>query len=168
MTPRSFIKQLEAEVRAMLKAGNYPEANQIFARHFDMDIFTQRCLIDHWRELNKEERVQLIDLFGRNIRKRMNDNIIFTKDDTDFKFYPVKITKADGIIKVENALEVKKGEFKLTIFLVEHNNRTFVVDYDVNGALLSRNYRGNFNYIIEKYGKTGLFDRLERKLYSVQ
>ena len=73
MTPRSFIKQLEAEVRAMLKAGNYPEANQIFARHFDMDIFTQRCLIDHWRELNKEERVQLIDLFGRNIRKRMNE-----------------------------------------------------------------------------------------------
>ncbi len=166
-TPQSFMRQLEVEIRTMLKAGNYPEANQIFAKHFDMGVFTKRCLVDHWGEFDKTELARFIDLFGQNIKKNMNDKIIFTKDDTDFKLYPVKISKVEGIVKVENSLEVKKGDFKLTAFLVEHDGKLLVVDYDFDGALLSRNYRGHFNYLIDKYGKAGLFERLERKLYSL-
>ncbi|MFH0799685.1 MAG: ABC transporter substrate-binding protein [Pseudomonadota bacterium] len=165
-SPRSFVRSLEMEMRAMLRAGDFRRANLLFAEHFDMATFGRRCLADHWEELTPAERERFLDLLERNIRKRMNEKMIFTKEDTDFRMVPGKTGVVDGLTKIDNALKVRRGTIGLDIFLVREGGRYRVADYDFDGALLSRNYRGHFNFVMRQYGKGGLFARLEEKLKS--
>jgi ABC-type transporter MlaC component len=48
-------------------------------------------------------------------------------------------------------------------FLVKVNDGYKLVDYEVSGALLSRNYRGQFNYMMRKYGFNGMLEKMRKK-----
>lgn len=160
----SVVRGLESEARAALNAGDVRRANAVFAEYFDMRRFSERCLADHWNEFSPSEQARFIDLFERNIKKRIAEKMILTKEDTDFGITPARIGKEDGgLTRVDNKIRTRRGQFGLGVILV--NDKGYrVVDYDFDGALLSRNYRGHFNYVIRKYGKDGFFDRLEKKL----
>jgi len=162
---QSFIRDLALEIRQMLQSGNVEQANQIFVNRFDITKFAKLTLIDHWGEFSAEERERFIDLLGKNLQKSVRERSLFTSEDIDFDFITKEIVhEKSGKILFKNLLKIKKGDFKLVITAIRSGNEYKIVDYEVEGALLSRNYRGHFNYIIRKYGKSGLFGRLEKKL----
>lgn len=163
-SPHAFIKNLENEMRVMMRSGNFEKANALFVDKIDFTIFAKRCLADHWNEFTPDEHNRFINLFEGNVRKKMNEKMLLTKNDANFKLTPVKTRTEEGLIKIDNFLKVKRGTFGLGILMTNKENRLRVVDYDLDGALLSRNYRGHFNFVIRKYGKGGFFERLEKKL----
>ena len=163
----SFMKGFVDEIRTTLEAGDAEHANELFAEHFEMERFGRRCLIDHWDEFTAAERDRYVDLLDRNIRKRLKEKMLFTKDDTDFVLSPKRIASLpERLIQVQNRLRIRRGDLELTLTLCREGRNYRIVDYELEGALLSRNYRGHFNYLIRRYGKDGFFDRLERKLQS--
>lgn len=163
-SPSRFMKDFVGEIRLALEKGDVREANMLFAKHFDMARFGKRCLIDHWDEFSDQEKATYIDLLDRNIRKRIGEKMLFTKDDKDFKFTPRNIrSQGDGVVSAENMLSIKKGDFRLVLSLVRAGNEFRLVDYELEGALLSRNYRGQFNYLIRTYGKEGFLEKLRNK-----
>lgn len=165
-SPRAFVKNLENEMRQMMRTGNFARANEIFVDKFDIAVFSKRCLLDHWDELSPNERNRFNGLFEENLRKRMNEKMLLTKDDVDFKLTPIKIGVEEGLTRVDNRLKVRRGSFDMGILITRNGNKLRIADYDLEGALLSRNYRGHFNFIIRKYGKEGLFERMKEKLAS--
>ena len=159
------MKGFVEEIRTTLEAGDAARANELFAEHFEMQRFGKRCLTDHWDVFSPDERDRYIELLDRNIRKRLREKMLFTNDDADFTLTPKKVARLPkGLLEVINTLKIKKGDFRLVLTMVRDGGEYRIVDYEVEGALLSRNYRGHFNYLMRKYGKVGFFERLERKL----
>ena len=163
--PRQFMGGLQKQIRVALVKGDVAKANELFVEYVDMIQLSKRSLIDHWDSFDKEERIRFSSLLNRVLRKQMREKMMLTGDDTDFVlvFNRTKKLKS-GVIRVDNLLKTSKGNFKLTLFLVRENRSYRIVDYELSGALLSRNYRSHFNYIIRNHGKSGLFERMERKL----
>lgn len=58
------------------------------------------------------------------------------------------------------------GEKKVTVlfFIRRFQGQPRIVDISIEGALLSRNYRGAFNRIFRKEGVSGLMTRIQRKI----
>ncbi len=166
-SPRQFVRELVKEVRAALEREDVQGANALFAGRFDMERFGRRCLIDHWDEFSGPERETYVDLLGRNMRKRIGERMLFTKNDKDFSLVPKRIYRTeDDLLAVENTLRIKKGDFKLVFTLAREGGKYVLADYELEGALLSRNYRGQFNYLIRKYGKEGFLAKLKDKTES--
>lgn len=122
-SPRAFVKNLENEMRQMMRTGNFARANGIFVDKFDITVFSKRCLIDHWDELTPDERERFAGLFEENLRKRMNEKMLLTKDDVDFKLTPVKIGSEDGLTRIDNRLKVRRGTFDMGILITRDGNK---------------------------------------------
>lgn len=163
-SPRSFVKSMESEMRALLRLGNVSKANALFARYFDMSVFGKRCLADHWNEFTPSERERFLDLLSRNIQKNIADKMLLTSEDVDFQLIPKRVGREEGLTRIDSSLRVKKGSFILGILLKSAGPQWYVADYDFDGALLSRNYRGHFNFLIRRYGKEVFFAKLEKRL----
>lgn len=163
-TPFSFVRNFSDTVRTTIRSGDIDKANQLFATTFDMDVFGKRCLLDNWDVLSESERARFKDLLKKNLKKQISKNMPLTKDDVNFLMIPKSLKQEDGLKKVESILKTKEGPVNFAIYLTSKDGRYLVADYDVDGALLSRNYRGHFNYIYRKYGKEGLFAKMEQKL----
>lgn len=162
---RNYVNSIAGEIRSLLAAGDIKRANGIFADRFDMELFSKRCLEDHWAEFSPEERKRFADLLTKNIRKRMEEKILFTNRDASFIFKVGAISPADqNVIRIDNRITVKQGDFGLGVYLAKKGKALYAVDYDFDGALLSRNYRSQFNYIFRESGKAGIFAKLENNL----
>jgi len=168
-SPRQFVNKLIGEVRQFIKAGDVQKANLLFAFYFDMPRFGKLCLVDHWDEFSSSERDRYINLLDQNIRQNLQKRMLFTKQDANFKLSINKITmRDDGLVFVENTLHISRGDFKLAFMLVRSSGSYRIVDYEFEGALLSRNYRGHFNYLLRKYDKETFLGKLAEKLYTAE
>ncbi len=160
-----FIQKFTGKVRKALHSGNPVKANEMFVKYFNMPRFAKRCLVDYWNDFTVEEQKRFTDLLENNIRKRLREKMLLTKDDNAFVLVTKEVdSRPDKTFWVVNRLNIKKGDFKLVLVLINGKKDYHILDYELEGALLSRNYRGHFNYLIRKYGKKGLFERMEAKL----
>lgn len=163
-SPEQFMRSFSGEIHSALDNGNARGANMLFVKYFDMQKFGRLCLIDHWDEFSDQERADYTDLLGKNIMKRMGEKMLFTKDDRNFKLQVKRITRRrDRTVEVRNMLKVHKGDFELVLHLLPAKNGYRMYDYELEGALLSRNYQGHFNYMIRKYGKAGFLAKLKER-----
>lgn len=162
---RQFMDDLASNIRNMIKAGNVEEANLLFANNFDMSSFGKLCLIDHWEEFSGSEQKRFIYLLEQNIRQELRKRMLFTKEDGDFKLITMKVSKQnDDLVLLENSLVISKGKFRLDLLLKRNAGRYKIVDYELEGALLSRNYRGHFNYLLRKYDNETFLAKMAAKL----
>ncbi len=164
---RQFMNRLVGEIRTALNSGNAQGANLLFAEHFDMTAFGKLCLEDHWSEFSTSERDRYVYLLDQVIRQQLKNKMLFTENDRNFTLKTDKISRRDGFIVVENTLGITKGSFKLVIFLIKDQKKLKIADYEVEGALLSRNYRGHFNYLLRKYDREAFLQKMAEKLNSI-
>jgi len=161
------VMEMSRQINQHLLAGGKEAANDLFLQQFDMSKFGKRCLIDHWDSFTSLEKKRALALLFKNLSKQAREKNFFVRDDNHFELLPQKeIKTADGILEMKTFLETPRKRFSLSLFLAPHQGGFQIVDYEVEGALLSRNYRGHFNYLIRKYGKAGFFERLEKKLHA--
>ena len=160
-----FVSNLAEKAKILLKKNKVKKANSIFADYFNMKVFTKRCLVDHINEFSQNELDDFINLFDIKIRKNMSEKFLF-KDKYKIIKLKNKTTSNDlntGIIKTHNTLILDDKIVNLNLYLIKTKKSYQIVDFEVEGALLSRNYRGQFNYIIRHYGKEELFNRLKNQ-----
>lgn len=157
-----FEKKLAEEISATLQTGDISKANAIFFSRFDLKKFTQRCLVDHWSEFSESEKERVTQLLSSAIQKKILKKLNQKKETNLFNISPQKtLVDKEGLIWISNILTVKAKKIKFVLALSFQNPYYRIVDYEVEGALLSRNYRGQFNNIFRKQGKNALIKRLE-------
>ncbi len=167
-SPNSFVRGLESEVRSFLASKDAVKANSVFAEKMDMAKFGQRCLADHWSEFSDEEISLYLKFLEAGIKKRISERTIFAPDGSHFSLKLKSSKKDEGqITRLESLLETRGRNLNLAIFLVRREGELKVADYELDGALLSRSYRGQFNYLIRKYGKAGFLEKLRNKSLAV-
>ena len=161
---RNEILKMSEQIQIKLAQGSQAEANDLFLKRFDMDKFGKRCLKDHWESLTVQEKQRFVALLFKNLQKTAREKNFFARDKKVFQLIPGEESKSDGIVLVKSTLKTSKKDLKLKLYLKANSNDFEIVDYELEGALLSRNYRGHFNYLMRKYGKDGFFEKLENKL----
>ena len=75
----------------------------------------------------------------------------------------IAVVGGDGVIRVTMIAKVDDISIDFVYFLVREGHSFKLVDYEVEGALLSRNYRGHFNYLMRKYGFKGMMEKMHAK-----
>lgn len=158
------VLELSAQVRQHLSAGHKEMANRLFLEQFDMTRFGKRCLIDHWDTFSPTEQQRFTELLFQNLLKAANEKNFFVHDAKKFLLTPQQEITVNKITEIKSKLETSEKTLSLKLFLVSASGSYQIIDYEVEGALLSRNYRSHFNFLMKKYGKAGFFERLEKKL----
>lgn len=167
-SPREYIVELIAASREVMKVQEAEDANSTFAEEFDMPTFAKRCMIDHWSDLSEEQHAEFIDAFAANLRGQLAKMMRKVGRRGDFSYEIGTLTKGkkDGFIRVPVRVIVEDVDLKFRYFVLKTDAGYRLVDYEVDGVLLSRNYRGQFNYMMRKYGFDGLIAKMRRKIVT--
>ena len=128
--------------------------------HFAFYPFYKKALLDHWDGWTDSQRREFDHLFQR----RFKDHLARHLDRVDRLArqkarYEVR-PDGHGRVVVAAKGRVDGDEVTIRIYLVRAAKGWQVYDLDVAGALLSRNYRGRFDYLIQEGGYEGLVEEL--------
>ncbi len=131
---------------------------------FDFDAFAHLCFIDIESKMTPEELSQIkatfSDVFFQTVFDAKSDIL---KHVIAKPAYHLKGTKGD-LVTVGVSGKSPDGMIKMGFYLKHQTDGHFnLADIDVDGVLLSRNYRGSFNRVFREQGFVGLYQRIENK-----
>lgn len=144
----------------------------ILQDHFSFDDFFSRCATDISASLTNEQSTELKrvfhELFFANLKKKSRAlaarRILNPRHEQ--KNLPdgrVMVTLS-GHPPPKNPGDPESPSYDLSFLLVVGKSRWLVADITVDGAELSRQYRGSFNKIFRERGYSGLVQSLQAKL----
>lgn len=163
-TARLFYQELLSVSAASNEQENGDRIRSLLDQHFSFDEFYKKALIDHWDSWNQGQK----ETFHQAFKNAFNENL-------SLKFDRMKKLKAlSGLRWSEKKIEkdllvtgtgsLDSVEISVDLYLISTQDEWRVCDLDVAGALLSRNYRGSFNYALRRWGFDGLIEKLASKI----
>jgi len=163
-SPKSFVSGVYAKSSLAISKKDSNVVDAIFANDFSMKSFGRRCLKDYWEEFTKEEQTRFVELFSKLIKENVQKRLIKAQN-KDYSLQAAsKIENKGRLIKVTNELSYEDATINFTIILTQKGKGYDIVDYEIDGILLSRQYRSAFNRKIRREGKNAFFKMLEKKV----
>lgn len=142
-------------------------ASKQFEEIFDFEEFASLCFQDVHSSLTAEEKSEVTkvfhEVFFRNFAKNLKG--LSQKKINQPKYTLLESQGSYEIIQIEGPTEVGNSNI---LFFLKTTTQPKLVDLSVNGALLSRNYRGSFNKIYRMRGYQGLLERLKQTQSSLK
>lgn len=169
--PISQMKEAVDEILVIMqdKSLGRPEFKQerrgrivaIVKQHFDFREMSQSALAIHWKTLNARERDDFVELFTKLLEKTYIDRIDTYSDE--------KVVFKKQIVRGKKALVysdfIKDNiEIPVNYKLKNNNDRWMVYDVVIEGVSFIRNYRTQFQSILDKEKYAGLISRMEEKV----
>lgn len=179
--PMDSIKDLDKQVEAYHLgqtlspqeiADNLRLKQRIIRGTFDIEELCRQSLDKHWTEITTDQQKHFVDLMTRLLEKKA----IFSKEQLhgENKYYQIEYTKEVVAPDKKNAtvysrmvVAKRKMDLALTYKLVKKDAGWKIFDIIVDDAELLKNYRFQFDRIIQKGGYDDLVKRMEQKLTSI-
>ncbi len=116
---------------------------------------------DNWKTINAKEQEHFVFLFAKLLENTYYDRInSYSNEEVVFKEQQKKEDKA-----VVSSVVIRNNvETPVVYKLRSKNDKWLVYDVIIEGVSLVRNYRTQFDSIIEKEKYSGLVKRLEEKI----
>jgi ABC-type transporter MlaC component len=115
------------------------------------------------------QRQEFVELFSRMLRARLNEALAGGRENRTVS-YVVGASSRDrepGVVRVSMTVTADGSDLHVIYYLVRAADGWRMIDYAIEGVLLSRNYRGQFNFLMRKYGYAGMIDRMREKAGDV-
>lgn len=136
--------------------------------HVDAKEFARRCLGRHWRDIDEVQRKEFTELFIELIKKTYGGML---------NRYPgqVRITYDDERVE-DNYAEVatrifapiREAPFDVRYRMHQTNERWLIYDVVLENVSMVRNYRNQFNRILNKHSFADLIARLKQKIKEIE
>ena len=136
--------------------------------HVDAKEFARRCLGRHWRDIDEVQRKEFTELFIELIKKTYGGML---------NRYPgqVRITYDDERVE-DNYAEVatrifapiREEPFDVRYRMHQTNERWLIYDVVLENVSMVRNYRNQFNRILNKHSFADLIARLKQKIKEIE
>ena len=165
--PQTLLENLWKQIQQVVSEKNsYSSTDMIeeaLARHYDFDTFYEKALADHWpswTDMQKSEfdarfRKIFLTTLARKIGK-------VPTNDVSLAFEHQAEAKDRAVLHAVGEKGEKEVRFKT--FFINRKGVWKIYDVEIEGALLSRNYRGQFNRILRRENYSGLLAKLDKKL----
>lgn len=135
----------------------------IVKRNFDFKEMSRRTLARYWKTLSAKEQDDFVGLFTKLLEKTYIDRVdTYSDEKVVFKKETIKGKKA---LVYSDFIKDNK-EIPVNYKLKNNKGQWMVYDVIVEGVSFIRNYRTQFQSIIEKEKYAGLVTRMEEKVKS--
>ncbi|MFW6066877.1 MAG: MlaC/ttg2D family ABC transporter substrate-binding protein [Myxococcota bacterium] len=173
---RRFLEKRHQAVTRVLQRSAGSEAaraqrnarlDQMLADLLDYEELAQRSLGSHWDARSASDRAQFVDLLKKLVERSYKRNLEQTLR------YDVRYTSSEdgtnGVLVRTEARSRKNRRapaVRIDYRLHESGGEWRVYDVITDGVSMVRNYRNQFNRIIDDEGWPGLIERMRNKLQS--
>ena len=158
-----FIMRGEQFSQPELRAGEKKRIVAILERHFDFEEMSMRTLARHWKSRTTSEKKYFVELFSKLLKNTYVDRVdsysgeelVFTKEEIKGRYAMVysNFIRNNVEIPVYYRLKNSEGNWK-------------VYDVIIEGVSLVRNYRTQFQSILERQNYAELIKKMEEKIVT--
>jgi phospholipid transport system substrate-binding protein len=167
---REVVENTNTRLRSLLSAKAPPEKITAEMRGlFDIGELGKRALVDHWGTMTPAQRTRSIDtlrtIVEKNYVSQLKSNLKY-----DVKYVGEEPKGEDTLVKTVIQAERRGKPFEISVDYLLHpeGNGWRVYDIITDEVSLLRNYRSQFNRIINKDGVDGLIKRMNDKLAKAE
>lgn len=141
---------------------------KVIWKWFDFKALFDKASIDFASQMKKEDFEEVREIFGVLMLKNVVKNVhrLKNRGGTALQYALTKRGSNFSIVTLSGRSSDVNISMDFTL-LPQGPSSWKISDISVNGALLSRNYRGQFNRIYRTAGVNGLKTRLQVKLASL-
>lgn len=143
-----------------------PDARRVRIRKiadeiFDLEEISRRSLGPHWRDRTPAEREEFVTLFGQLLERSYFGTI--ERYQGEQIAYVGESVEGDRAM-VRTTIRTTKGtQVPVAYQMMQRGGAWKIYDVDVEGISLIKNYRAQFNAIIQRSSYQGLVERLRSK-----
>lgn len=130
-------------------------------RRFDYREMSKQTLANHWNERTQDEQDKFVELFSRLLEKTYISKIDSYSDEEIL--FKEKLVKGDKAM-VRSYIVKNNKEIPMIYKLKNTDGNWMVYGVVIEGVSLIRNYRTQFESIIDKEKYPGLIKRIEEKI----
>jgi phospholipid transport system substrate-binding protein len=163
---REVVESTNTRLRSLLSAKAPPEKITAEMRGlFDIGELGKRALVDHWESMTAAQRQKSIETL-RNVVEKNYVSQLKSNLKYDVKYVGEEAQGSDTLVKTVIQAERRGRPFEISVDYLLHpeGNGWKVYDIITDEVSLLRNYRSQFNRIINKDGVDGLIKRMSDKL----
>ncbi len=137
---------------------------KLIYERFDFETMSKYCLARHWKKRSEEEKKIFVELFGKlleqtyvsKIESYSNEKVVFIKEYVKNKKAQVNTKVVTDTIEIPIDYRMRKAD----------NGSWNVYDVVIEGASLVKNYRSQFDQIIQTKSYEKLIEDLKKKIES--
>ena len=173
-SPRAVVQNMTEQVIAILQNPAYKSPEHQHERlskvravalpHFDSRELARRTLGIHWRDRTGAQRTEFIQLFISLVEKTYSSALDRYSQDTQFLFDREHIDDTHAEVDSRIITPVLDKTFSLNYRLHSVNGHWLIYDVVIENISMVRNYRTQFNRIINKSSYESLLQRIQSKL----
>lgn len=170
--------QIEASVNQILAILNNQQLAQpakaeerrdrvmaVVRSRFDFREMSKLTLAQHWRELSPSEKDRFVDLFAELLKNTYIGRVeSYDQKGVRVNFKGEEIS--DGVAFVPTVVTANRTQTPIDYRLKKDDGKWLVYDVVIEGVSLIRNYRTQFNQVIEREKFAGLLQRIQEKIKS--
>jgi len=167
---REVVESTNTRLRSLLSAKAAPEKITAEMRGlFDIGELGKRALVDHWGTMSPTQRTKSIDtlrtIVEKNYVSQLKSNLKY-----EVKYVGEEPQGHDTLVKTVIQAERKGRPFEISVDYLLHPEGEGWRVYDIitDEVSLLKNYRSQFNRIINKDGVDGLIKRMNDKLAKAE
>lgn len=174
-TPKATVQQLLQSIKEMHHrkplTAEQQQANDKISRkaldHLNVRLVSQKALGKYWKERNKKEQDEFVQLLGDLFRYVAfpNSSKFFGEMNIHYAATEMAGKKATIPLTVEHPDE---GEVGIDFVLEQNSARWQVVDVILDGVSMRNNLRTQFYKVIKKNDYPELLQRMQKKLDSAR
>ncbi|NKB81013.1 MAG: ABC transporter substrate-binding protein [Nitrospirales bacterium] len=133
---------------------------EAIAERFDYQEMGKRTLSHHWKKLSDEQRQEFIELFRHYLSHTYAGNIDgYAGEQVEY----LKERRKGDFAEVQTKVTSPNLQIPLDYRLLKKTRQWRVYDVIIDGISLVKNFRGQFNRIIQSSSYEGLLSKLREK-----
>ena len=134
---------------------------QAIGERFDYEEMGKRTLGLHWKNMSNEQREEFVELFRRYLSHTYAGNIDgYAGEQVEY----LKERRKGDFAEVQTKVTSPKVQIPLDYRLLKKSQQWRVYDVIIDGISLVKNFRGQFNRIIQSSSHQGLLNKLREKI----
>lgn len=171
-TPTDYIRTNVDAVIAILTDPQYkndrPRQEQLISNmadtFFDAQELSKRALAQHWRMFRQEQRQEFQQLFLDLIKSVYLKKASGHNYNNEKVIYNQEVLKSDSLAEVHTTLTSPDLSIPVIYFLIKRDGNWGVYDVSVENVSLVRNYRSQFQSLLQNNSPDQLISILKEKI----
>jgi len=152
-------------IQAQGSGGSSPEITRIVSSLLDFEGVSEAALGEHWDAHSAQERAEFVTLL-RTLVERNYQNQLQTTQAYEIT-YGEERTRGSVVVVATTARSTENRrapEVTIDYHMKRRGNRWIVEDVITDGVSMVRNYRSQFDRIIQRDGWDGLLERMRSRV----
>lgn len=131
---------------------------------FDFDELSKRTLARNWRKFNESQQAAFSEVFAELLGNIYVDRIQGGYSDETIEFGDEILHESHPLAIVKTFIVSSRNRIPVDYSMIKKDDNWRVYDVKVEGVSLVKNYRSQFNEILNKESPDQLIERLKEKV----